>query len=184
MVVTITGHLNIERCFGINQLDNSVYDKESYNNVFNDIENYLINFVKEHGIKLKDLELVSGMARGVDEIFALIAIKHNLKLIISIPKSINYHRNKIIKETPNLKIAALKYKEILEYKKLTIIEVNDNLNKGGYGYFLARNADMVNRSDYVFSYKCYDSTGTNDCIERAKSNNKYKGNIKVISKCL
>ena len=178
MKIAITGHLDIERCFNIKQVDNSIYDLVSYNSVFQEIELYLMSFATQKNIDFTSLELVSGMARGVDEIFALIAIKHNLKLTISIPKSIHYHRNKKIKSAPNLKIQALNYDDILSYNKLTIIEVNDNLNKGNYGYFLARNKDMVERSDYVLSYKCYDSTGTNDCIDRARKASKYIGNVK------
>lgn len=36
------------------------------------------------------------MARGVDEIFALIAIKHNLPLIICVPNNLNWYKNKLI----------------------------------------------------------------------------------------
>jgi len=126
-------------------------------------------------VKFSDLELISGMARGVDAVVANIAMNNNLKLIISVPKSVEFHRNKVT-DTPNIKIQA-DYDTILRYDNLEICEVNDNLDQGNYGYFLARNQYMVDTSDYVLSYKRYESTGTNDCIDRAILQHKYYGNI-------
>jgi hypothetical protein len=36
---------------------------------------------------------------------------------------------------------------------------------------------MVDISDGVFCYKSYDSTGTDDCIKRAKLQSKFVGNL-------
>lgn len=177
MKIAITGHMDIERCFGIKQVDNHEYNEEAFNKTYDEIEQYLWSICKERNIKFQDLELISGMARGVDEVFARIAMNNNLKLILSIPKSIEYHQHKVVKATPTIKIQALDYNTILSYPFKEVVEVNDNLNKGGYGYFLARNQSMVDLSDYVISYKRYESTGTNDCIDRAKEQNKYIGNV-------
>ena len=182
MKIAITGHLDIERCFNIKENSNHIYNEEAYKKTYKQIEEYLNNICKEKNIHFKDLELISGMARGVDEIFAHIAIINKLKLIICIPKSIEFHKNKIVKETPDIKIQAIDYERILLYENIKIYEVDNNLNMGGYGYFLARNQVMVDLSDYVISFKRYESTGTNDCIYRAKEQNKYLGNIDAITK--
>ena len=177
MKIAITGHMDIERCFGIKQENNHVYNEVAFNRTYDEIEQYLIWFCKKNHIKFQDLQLISGMARGVDEVFAHIAMNNNLKLILSIPKSVEFHRHKVVKDTPNIKIQAINYNTILTYPNIEIVEVNDNLNKGGYGYFLARNQSMVDLSDFVLSYKRYESTGTMDCINRAIQQNKYYGNI-------
>jgi hypothetical protein len=179
MKIAITGHLDIEKSFNIKQEDNHVYNKEVFNKVFNKIEDFLLMYIETNRIDTNDLYLISGMARGVDEIFALIAIKHKYKLIIAVPKSIEYHKNKIVKKTPDIKIQAIQYEEILKYENLEICEVSNNIAKerGDYGYFITRNQVMVDLSDYVLSFKRYESTGTNDCIDRAIKNKKYLGNI-------
>lgn len=174
MKIAITGHIDIERCFNIREESNYYYNKEVYDTVYKEILRYLHDFAIKNKIPFSNLTLISGMARGVDEIFAQIAINHNLNLIISVPKSIEFHKNKIV---DNLKIQALNYDNILQYSKLTIYKVDNNLNQGNYGYFLARNQKMVDLADYVISYQKYDSTGTQDCIDRAIKENKYIGNI-------
>jgi len=178
MKISLTGHLDIERGLGIKQTNNHIYDPYAFNTTYDEILKYLIKFCKNKNITLDDLTLISGMARGADEIFAYIAMDYNLPLIIVVPKSVQYHKNKIVKKTPNIKIQAIQYEMILKYHNLeNIIEVNDNLNKGNYGYFLARNQKMVDIADYVISYKKYESGGTNDCIQRAILVNKYYGNV-------
>lgn len=171
MNIGITGHTNIEKCHNLNDTNTFVYDLNAFNKTYNEIEKALLNFIKDK----KDITLVSGMARGVDEIFALIAIKHNFKLILCIPNSMNWYKNKIVN---NLKIQALNFDEILKYNNIiTIIESKENYNQGNYGYFLSRNQDIVDQSDVILSYKKYESKGTNDCIERAIKSNKYLFNI-------
>lgn len=177
MKIAITGHMDIERCHGIKQENNHKYNASAFLRTYNEIEFYLKRFCLDNNITFSELELISGMARGVDEVFAHIAMNNNLKLILSIPKSVEFHQHKVVKDTPNIKIQAIDYNTILTYPNIKIVEVNDNLNKGGYGYFLARNQSMVDLSDFVLSYKRYESTGTMDCINRAIQQNKYYGNI-------
>lgn len=171
MNIGITGHTNIEKCHNINDENTFVYDLNAFYYTYNEIEKGLFKFLKNK----KNVTLVSGMARGVDEIFALIAIKHGFKLILCIPNSIEWYKDKIVN---GLKIQALNFDEILKYKNIiNIIETKENYNKGNYGYFLSRNQEIVNQSDFVLSYKKYESNGTNDCIERAIKSNKYLFNI-------
>ncbi len=177
MRIAITGHMDIERCHGITQTNNHKYNAVAFLKTYNEIEYYLKELCMVKRIQFSELTLISGMARGVDEVFAHIAMNNNLKLILSVPKSIEYHHHKVVKDTPNIKIQAIDYNTILKYPNIEVHEVNDNMNKGGYGYFLARNQSMVDLSDCVLSYKRYESTGTNDCIDRAKLQNKYYGNI-------
>lgn len=178
MKIAITGHMNIERCHGIDQTNNHTYDISALIRTYNAIEEYLKDLCISKRVQFSDLTLISGMARGVDEIVATIAMNNNLKLIISVPKSVEWHRNKKLQDTPNIKIQA-DYDTILKYYNLEIVEVNNNLNQGNYGYFLARNQSMVDLSDFVLSYQCYDSEGTSDCVERAKEKNKFIANIYV-----
>lgn len=173
MKIGITGHCNIEKCHQENDANTFIYNELAFEKTFGEIELYILNYIKENN--LKKVTFVSGLARGVDEIFALIAIKHNLDLILCVPKELNWYKNKII---DGLKIQAINFDLIVNYKNVKIIiESNDNLSQGNYGYFLKRNDDIVNESDIVFSYKRYESSGTNDCIKRAKDKNKYISNI-------
>lgn len=171
--IGITGHCNIELIHNQNDDNTYIYNQFAFSKTFLEIEFFILNYIKE--MKLNDICFVSGMARGVDEIFALIAIKHNFKLIICIPKELIWYKNKIIE---NRKIQALNFDFILNYKNLIqIIESKDNLNLNNYGYFLSRNSIIVEQSNIIFSYKKYESIGTNDCIDKSISNNKYGGNI-------
>ena len=179
MKIAITGHMNIEKCFGITQNNNHIYDESVFIRVSNTIEEYLRELCLVKRIKFNDLELISGMARGVDEIFAKIAMDNNLKLVICVPKSVDFHHFKVDYNNPTIKIQAIEYDNILEYDRLEIIEVDDNFDQGNYWYFLARNQSMVDISDFVISFSCYDSEGTQDCIQRAKKQNKYLENVEI-----
>jgi predicted Rossmann fold nucleotide-binding protein DprA/Smf involved in DNA uptake len=53
-----------------------------------------LTFCELHEITLKDLTLVSGIARGVDEVFAFVAMNNDLKLILSIPASVRWHKHR------------------------------------------------------------------------------------------
>lgn len=173
MKIGITGHCNIEKCHNENDSNTFIYNKIAYEKTFNEIETEVLNYIKEK--EIQDVTFISGLARGVDEIFALIAIKHNFKLILCIPKEIEWYKNKTVND---LKIQALEFEKIVNYKKvIKIVESNDNYGKGNYGYFLKRNEDIVTESDVIFSYKKYESTGTNDCIQRAIKQNKFLKNI-------
>lgn len=171
--IGITGHCNIEAIHEQNDLDTFVYNQFAFSKTFLEIETFIFKYIKENNIT--NFCFVSGMARGVDEIFALIAIKYNIPLILCIPKELIWYRNKLV---DNRKIQALNFNFILNYKNIiSIIESTENFNKGNYGYFLSRNSDIIKQSNIIFSYKKYDSIGTNDCINKAILQNKYGGNI-------
>lgn len=173
MKIGITGHCNIEKCHKENDENSFIYNEIAFQKTFYEIEKEILTYIKEK--QIKDITFVSGMARGVDEIFALIAIKYNFNLILCIPKEITWYKHKIIN---GLKIQAINFDKIISYKNIEkIIESNENYSKGNYGYFLKRNQDIVNESDIIFSYKKYESEGTNDCIKRAEMQNKYVKNI-------
>lgn len=179
MIISITGHTNIEKALGM-ELDspNGVsYNKDAFYRVYSDILEGLNKFCKKNNIGLSDLTLVSGMARGVDEVFAFVAIRNNLKLILSIPGSTSWHKHRGFSR--DMRAQAIYYDKILEYKDiLEVVQVSKSYNNGNYHLVnLARNQHMVDISDGVFCYKSYDSTGTNDCIKRAKLQNKFLGNL-------
>lgn len=169
MKVAITGHVNIEKANGKNLIDFRKYDEEVFNKVYNEIEMFMNNFYKDL-IKKEDLVLISGMARGADEIFALYAMKNNLKLFLAIPYRISWHKTR--------KESAINYDEILEYAKNSegFEEIKKGYKNTKNSYF-ARNQYMVDIADTIISYLKYNSTGTLDTINRAKKANKYFGNI-------
>jgi hypothetical protein len=77
-----------------------------------------------------------------------------------------------------MRAQAIFYDYILSYDKLEIFEIKKIYNNKEY-YFanFARNQHMVNISDGVYCFKSYNSSGTDDCIKRAKEQNKFLGNI-------
>ena len=169
MVIGITGHANLETPFG-KSYNPEIYDKEIFKKVFLDIKNKLIEYDK--------ITCCSGMARGVDEIFALVAIELNLDLILCIPGDLTWHKNlKTHKERG--KAQAINYEKILSYKNLIkIIEVP---RVKGKNVFNLRNQVIVDNSDIVHSYHLFKSLGTMDCIQKAKIANKYRSNLYINS---
>jgi len=183
MIIGFTGHVNIEECFGKILNNNGInYDEESYNKVYNHIEIAINKILKNFNKELKDITIVSGMARGVDEIAADFAINNKLDLILSIPGSIERHKNRSFSR--GLKAQAIKYEEILKYKN--IIKINEIKKEyGGIKYIFpefARNKNIIDESDIVISYKVKESNGTNDAIKQAIKTKKYYGNIPSIIK--
>ena len=165
MIIGITGHANLETPFGVEYNPNE-YDPIIFNRVFNDLE----SFLKSKG----RVTCCLGMARGVDEIFALAAIKLGLDLILCIPKNIDWHKNLNVHEARG-RAQAINYQHILDYKNIkTIIEVEKTIDQN---VFNDRNQVIVNSSDSLFSYHLFESIGTMDCIRRGKLNNIYMGNL-------
>jgi hypothetical protein len=111
MKIAITGHVNIEKANGKKMLDYNKYDEEIFNKVYNEIKTMMEKIIKDLSINKDSLTLISGMARGVDEIFTLYAIKNNFKLFASIPYSISWHKAR--------DGSAINYDEILNYAKKT-----------------------------------------------------------------
>lgn len=189
MIFAITGHANIEKALGFESVhpEGQQYNMDCYYLVYREIVDNLYGYCKDNNINFHDITLVSGMARGVDEIFALIAIQYNLRLILSIPASVRWHKDRSLSR--GLRAQAIWYDYILKYPGIVkIIEVGkdydrDNPGTGEYPLVnLARNQNMVDISTGVFCYRVsdYDSTGTDDCIKRAKQQNKFLCNLRGV----
>jgi predicted NAD-dependent protein-ADP-ribosyltransferase YbiA (DUF1768 family)/O-acetyl-ADP-ribose deacetylase (regulator of RNase III) len=166
------------------------YSNEVYNKVYKDIDKSMNRIMNDKDLKKNNLIIISGMARGVDEIFAEYAIKNNLPLILSIPNSIQWHKGRS-KRKDGTKSEAYRYEEIVKYvnnkikngcKISKIYEIKKDY-KSNYSDEIykfanfARNQHMIDLSDIYISYKMYDSVGTDHAIKNAKKNNKYYGNI-------
>lgn len=170
MHIGITGHIKIEKaCKKKYSGDGSEYDTECFNKVFSEIENFLLEYFNND---LASHTFYSGMARGVDEIFGLIAIKHNAPLVLVLPNSLKWHKN-LKAADGNMRAQAVQYDYILEYKNLKdILEIKKNYNGASFwcGNF-ARNQALLDNTDIMFSYKRYDSGGTIHCISLCKKQN-------------
>ena len=184
----ITGHANIEECNGFELLkDGSIYNPEAYKKVFSEIKRVIKKTIAEEKIELSQLRLISGMARGVDEIFALFAMKYNLPLILSIPNSLNWHQFRSKRKGTVIPAQALEYQKIINYVykrqredclHSKICEIKKEYNGKTYYYAnFARNQHIIDTSTKVFSYLKYQSAGTLDGIKCAKKSNKYLGNV-------
>lgn len=179
MKIAITGHTNIEKAMGLELKypNGSNYDKNAFELVYAEIESGLKAFCEEKNIDFQTLTLISGMARGVDEVFAIVAIRNNLNLIISIPGSVKWHRTRSLSR--DMRAQAIYYDKILHYEKL-IEQYEIGKDYNGDIYYLvnlARNQHMVDIADGVFCFKAYDSTGTDDCVKRSKKKGNFLGNL-------
>lgn len=177
MILAFTGHTNLEKVHGYKLENNGAYyNGDSFNKTYSQLEKGLLNFCTENNLKLEDLTIVSGMARGFDEVVAIFAVRNNLDLILSIPHSVSWHQNRDLSRC--VRAQAINYAKLLSYSKAKIFEIKKNYNFQVFTYAnFARNQHMVDIANYIFSYKAYDSVGTDDCIIRAKQQNKYIGNI-------
>lgn len=179
MIVAITGHTNIEKATNnpLTAPHGIKYNKNAFDMVYNDIFSHLHDYCHNHSIRFSDLTLVSGMARGVDEVFAILAIRNDLPLILSIPNSIPWHSSRSLSR--GMRAQAVYYEKILNYSNLLEVhEINKHYDNKKYPFAnFARNQHMVDIADVVFSYKAYDSTGTDDCIKRALQKRNYRGNV-------
>ncbi len=181
MKIAFTGHTNIEKANGKEIAQNgTLYNPEILKQVVDEITFTLFNWCKEKGINFYELEIISGMARGVDEVVALMAIQHNLKLILAIPNSVSWHKNRA--PSRDVRAQAIYYDYILEYNKLEINQIKKDYGTGHPFANFARNQFMVDIADKVFSYKKYNSTGTDHCIKAAKKKGNYQGNIPELLK--
>ena len=163
LIIGATGHVNIEKALNINpkKEDLSEYDENLLDNMYKKL-NELFN-------GLKNITFISGMARGWDEIIALYAMKRNYNLILAVPNSIQWHKNRKGKQ----RTQAILYDRILEYKKVKINEIKKNYNNKFYYYgYFARNQFIADNSDVLLAFYGYKSGGTLDCIKRAKKLNK------------
>lgn len=177
--IAITGHANIEKAFKrtMKHPNGVKYNLDVFDSVYEDISSNLSIFLSNNQIDIKDVVLISGMARGVDEVFAIYAIRNNIPLILSIPHSQKWHQYRDFSR--GIRSQAIYYEKILSYSNiLTINEVKKQYNGETYKFAnFARNQQMIDDADLVFSYKKYESAGTNDAIKRAESVGKYVGDL-------
>lgn len=179
--IALTGHTNIEKCYNENLINNGEeYNIVAYNKAYFEIESYLFKIIKEKNLRLDEVCLISGMSRGADEIFADIAYNNNMNLILSIPHSINWHKNRVLRNIKDVQIRAqaINYDKFLKYDKVQIFEIKKDYGKGNHMYAnFARNQHMVDICDLLISFKKYNSVGTDHCIKSGKLQNKYYGNV-------
>lgn len=171
MIIAFTGHTNIEKACGKTlKSDGEVYDNEAHRITKEALEDALFNKAKAQ----KGDTIISGMARGVDEIAAEIAIKHGLNLKCVIPASVEWHKSR--PKSRGVKAQAINYDGILAYKNATVVEVKKKYCGKQYMFVnFARNQYMIDCADKLIAFKRYDSTGTDDCINRAN-----KASVEVI----
>lgn len=179
ITISITGHTNIEKACGLPMIDEygHEYNPQALKEVYSNIERVILSIAEKHNIDVSNITLASGMARGVDEVFALFAIKNDMPLILCVPNSLKWHRNRDLSR--GIRSQAIFYNQITRYSKIVSInEIKKQYNGKEYKYGnFARNQNLVDVADYVISYKCYDSTGTDDCIKRAELAEKYLLNV-------
>ena len=112
--------------------------------------------------ELRPTALISGMALGIDTLFAQIAIERNLELVAAIPCL--GHPNKWPKTSQDI------YYKILEYPKIKVQMVS---NKPYDDKCMQnRNIWMVNNCDKLIAVWDGTTGGTKNCVDYAKAINK------------
>lgn len=144
MKITITGHRP-------DKLDND-YTYQS------ELSKKIIKVLQEQIELLKPTEMISGMALGIDTIWAVLAIKNKIPLHASIP--CEEHSGKWPKPSQDL------YRKLLRYSKCEAVLVSE-----GYytpGCMQKRNEYMVDRCDMLIAV--WDGTpgGTANCVRYAE----------------
>lgn len=172
--LAFTGHTNIEKCYNIEQIPEK-YNHEVFCCCYYDIKNYIDSYIKKY--PNEKIIIITGMARGVDEVAGHIAIDLGLDIICAVPHSIEWHKNR--ENTSKGRVQAIYYNRFLKYEKASWVEIKKFYSGGHKFANFARNCFMVDIATDVVSFKQYDSTGTDHCIKYAKSEGKYIGNIKA-----
>lgn len=179
MKIAITGHTNIEKACDLELVspNGTKYNREALEILISNIDIFVANLLQQHELSKKQLTLISGMARGVDEAFAIFAIRNQIPLILSIPGSLDWHSKRGLSR--GMRAKAIYYPQIVSAPNIIgIYEISKSYGQGGHQFVnMARNQHMVDIADGVISYKSYDSSGTDDCIERAVLAGKYLGNV-------
>lgn len=203
--LAFTGHTNIEKCYGENQIAKGVcyntlmingQGEDSTNKLYRQIkkaieifiwqnrENYernsmVVSSINEPfklvGSPTKIPRVIVGMARGLDEIAGLVAMDMGLSLVCCVPHTIEWHKNREI--TNKGRVQALFYERFQNYPNTLWYQIKKTYSSGWPFANFARNAAMVDLANKVLSFKCYDSAGTDHCIKLAKKAGKYAGNI-------
>jgi len=106
--------------------------------------------------------MISGMALGIDMIFAEVAIKKNIPLLAAIPC---LEQEKVWPQK-----SQDRYNKILTYDKCTKYLVSNC--KYNYNVMFDRNKFMVNEADVVVAFWTGIKSGTSHCVEYARKMNK------------
>lgn len=135
-------------------------------NIYNEQWVALKNKFKQLLIENECTEAITGMALGVDTVFALAVLElkeegHNIKLHCAIP--CKNHSSKWLKESVDL------YNEILA--KADIVELVSNEEYKPY-LMQVRNEYMVDLADKVIAVWDGSKGGTGNCVEYARKCNK------------
>lgn len=170
-VLAFTGHRDIEKAYGINNETLETYDKESFDKCYNSFKQYILSYIENN--KDKQVKIVIGMARGVDEIAGLVAMNLKLPIILCIPGSLDWHKNR----KDSRRGQAIYYDNFLGYQDKEIFEIKKTYSFGHKFANFARNCFMVDIATDVVSFKHFESSGTEHCIKYARKENKYRGNI-------
>ena len=181
--LAFTGHTNIEKCYGENQIPLGIsYNTLMINGIGDDSANKLYRQIKKAIEKFIDSipagklpRIIVGLDRGVDEIAGLVAMDMGLDIVCCVPHAISWHANRTA--TNKGVVQALFYERFLTYDRAFWFEIKKTYSSGWPFANFARNAFMVDLANKVISFKCYDSAGTDHCIKLAKKANKYAGNI-------
>lgn len=150
MNIAITGHRP-------NKLGN---DYNLTSDLIHKIKKRIINIL--YGINTQDTVLITGMALGIDTLFAKIAIENNIPFIAAIP--CKNHWAKWPQKSVDL------YQQILQHKLCTI----NNISTQPYNQYCMqkRNEWMVNNCDLLIAVWDKSSGGTANCVKYAQSQNK------------
>lgn len=184
LYLAITGHADIETAFG-DEKEEIGYNSETYLKAEKHIDDMIKVITKNKNINPNDIVFISGMARGIDEIFAVYAVKHKLSLQLFIPYSVQWHQFRDLRSNGG-RAQAYDYQGILDYvndkakqgdRNCQIFEIPKYYNGEQYKFAnFARNQAMVDNCDNLISVLVASSNGTEDCISRGKKANKYIGN--------
>ena len=157
MKIAVTGHRP-------NKLWGYDYNEPHYSKLLEELKKIVINSV--NGDKDEPIELISGMALGVDTIFALLAIHlkdegYNVTLVAAVP--FKGQESKWIKSSQSL------YKSILS-RADEIVHVSEV----GYSIFKMqkRNEYMVDRCDILIAVWNGSNGGTANCVRYAEKKKK------------
>ncbi len=153
MKIAITGHRP-------NKLGND-YDLNSP--LIQWIKNEINKILVQYYYYPNELELITGMALGIDTLFAKIAIENNIPFIAAIPCKNQW--SKWIQKSIEI------YQNILQHKNCTIYNVSTNNYSNTC--MQDRNIWMVDNCDILIAVWDGTSGGTANCIKYAESVNKH-----------
>lgn len=148
MKIAITGHRP-------DKLDND-YDLTSP--LTKKIKDVIMAYLGNYFVKEEDVKLITGMALGIDTLFAQIAIENQIPFIAALPCAGQQSR------WPEK--SKKRYNEILQNKLCEIHYVSN----GGYTNFCMqkRNEWMVDNCDLLIAVCDGSAGGTSNCIKYAK----------------